>query len=385
MTRKKSSERKKRKIKSRRKSVRKSKSRSRRKSRRKSRGRSTKKIILSPKSTCRKDNLDFFFSPETKIRLGRFYWKMKISRYHYLYAPRTIKLFSKGTKYIFRSPKSLGKGGFGGIFEYRDFDHGMDIVLKIEGGSYARLLGNRRSEPSEREISEALNRNGNKCNTIRTRYIESRGARYRRDHYYIMEKYSGDTSELLKILKSEYSQKERIKIWLEVVETVRKQMACLAKLGFYYTDLKPPNILYCKNPDGTISINLGDLGAAVANKQGYEEDHTHLSFWSPPEYFEDSIRITQKDGTVNKKKGAAVLLFLLGMLGLVITEDLDKNIFVTDILDDLSSEKKYKEGLNSYLDKTQLNSKQKGVFRKLLTLNPLERIKKVDINKPFKW
>ena len=390
-----------RKSKSRRKSVRKSKSR-RKKSVRKSKSRG-KPVKLSKKNSCRKDNSKFFFNPETKVRLGKFYWKMKIASFwskygYYLYAPRTIKLFSKGEKYVFKKPKMLGKGGFGGVFEYKDFEHDMNIVLKIEGGNYSRMLGNRRSEPSEKEISEVLNKNGNKCNTIRTRYIESRGPKYKRDHYYIMEKYSGDTTELLKTLESDYSPKERIKIWLEIVETVRKQMACLAKLGFYYTDLKPPNILYCKNSDGTISINLGDLGAAVPGKDG--NGYHHLSPWNPPEYFNDSIRITEENGTVNKKKGTAVLLFMLGILGLIITEDIKKEMFVemfindyTDMLYNFYDEKitmdqvkkMYKESLNSYLAKTQLNKKQKALFRKLLALMPLERIEKVDINKPFKW
>ena len=51
----------------------------------------------------------------------------------------------------------------------------------------------------------------------------------------------------------------------------------------------------------------------------------------------------------------------------------------------INIKKMYKESLNSYLAKTQLNKKQKTLFRKLLALLHLERIEKVDINKPFKW
>ena len=342
------------------------------------------------KNTCRSKKHDFYFNSQTKVKLGRFYWKIKRSKFDFIiYAPRTIKLFSKEVKYVFKKPKIIGQGGFGAVLKYRDIEHNLTIILKIEGGKNSDLLGNRRVEPSEKEISEVLSKNGFKCNTIRSRYIESRGLKYKKDHYYIMEEYTGNTLDILrKIVESDMSDKEKLKIWLNIVETVRKQIVCLAKLGYYYMDLKPPNILYCKNPDKSLSINLGDLGAAVP-VPFYD---VHLTPFLPPEHYTESgIKIIEK-GEINVKKGVAALLFLLGMLSLWIADVYDFYYSYIDLLYDekLTVEQikiKYKEEVDRVLRESpvKFNKKQSSLIKKLLALSPLERLSKVDINKPFSW
>ena len=356
--------------------------------RKKSRQNRTKRKQI--KNTCRSKKHDFYFSSETKVKLGRFYWKIKRTKFDFIiYAPRTIKLFSKKVKYVFKNPKILGQGGFGAVLRYKDTEHNLDIVLKIEGGKTSDLLGNRRLEPSEKEISEVLNKNGFKCNTIRSRYIESRGLKYKKDHYYIMEEYTGNTLDILrKLAESDMSDKEQIKIWLNIVETVRKQIVCLAKLGYYYMDLKPQNILYCKNPDKSLSINLGDLGAAVP----VPDIKVHLTPFLPPEYYTNSgIKIIE-NGKINVKKGVAALLFLLGMLSLWIADVYDFYYSYIDLLYDenlsiVQIKRKYKEEVERVLRESpvKFNKKQSSLIKKLLTLSPIERLSKVDITKPFSW
>ena len=272
------------------------------------------------KNNCMNEKQNFYFNPETKIKLGKFYWKFKRSKIDFvIYAPRTIKLFSKGVKYVYKNPKILGMGGFGAVFGYKDKIHDLEIVLKVEGGKYAQMLGNRRLEPTEKYISEVLN-SEKSCNVIRNRYVETRGPKYKKDHYYIMEKYSGNVLELLRKLYDDkkLKQKEKIDFWLDIVDTVRKQVLCLAKLGFYYTDIKPANILYCDNGKN-YSYHLGDLGAAVFDPYYL----FHYSPYSPPEYNGGNIKII-KNGKINIKRGISAIIFLLGMLTLDISVNLEK-------------------------------------------------------------
>lgn len=300
------------------------KSRARRRKSKTKRRKSKTKVVKSkyPKNKCSNEKYNFLFSEKTKIKLGRFYYKL-ISKNTWnfpSFAPRTIKVFSEGKKYVFANPKILGIGGFGAVFVYKDVKNSLEIILKVEGGKNADFFHNRRLYPSEKEISEVLQKEDS-CNVIRTRYIESRGLKYYRDHYYIMEKFDGNCQEILHNL-IENNIKNKNKIWLNIVEEVRKQIICIAKLGFYYTDLKPDNILFCDNGNGLFSFHLGDLGSAIPTP-----DFIHIGPYIPPEYKDKDFSIIRNDKN-DLKRAKAAIIFLLGMLALLIVENYDKHIYI---------------------------------------------------------
>lgn len=61
---------------------------------------------------------------------------------------------------------------------------------------------------------------------------------------------------------------------LQIIREIANACACLCEQGLYYCDLKPENVLYNCNRDGTYAIRLGDLGGlsrTYASREDYEK------------------------------------------------------------------------------------------------------------------
>jgi hypothetical protein len=72
-------------------------------------------------------------------------------------------------------------------------------------------------------------------------------------------------------------------IFLQMLESIRRQLLCLLNLGYVYTDIKLGNILYkCDDPNNLNGVRfmLGDLGSAVLDKNG-QSVFTYLPYYLP--------------------------------------------------------------------------------------------------------
>ena len=272
------------------------------------------------------------------------------------YYPEEINCNNK--KYLYNG--NLGHGTYGRIMLYNEENNPENkIALKIEK-SFVK---------TEENIGEYLS-NHPECNTIRVRYLTSYNDTANNYNLYILDKLNGDLFNFIDTYINEGKYNE----WFtDVVEEVRKQIICLYKGNYYYTDLKLGNVLYCDS-NGVISIHLGDLGSVTPDSDG-DNIATH-----PPIEFKDSngyIHIR------NKEEAKQILTWLLGVLGLYV---IDKNFTMVNLnfrfisqLDPRNIEIKI---INS-----DLNEANKTILRKLLILDPRRRINEemggIDIEKSF--
>lgn len=179
---------------------------------------------------------------------------------------------------VYRKGRELGSGGYGIVHLYTNEDDAKDeVAVKFEFTddlvhpdesemADASDIAFKNSDgdmmwpdhpPEEAEIAQMLKKTD--CNTVRLRYvpiivqIENEDDEMSTSFMYIMDKLDGT---LKTVLERKSATEEE---WLDYMEEIRKQLICLADNGFYYTDLKDANVLYCRS---TKRVLLGDLGSA---------------------------------------------------------------------------------------------------------------------------
>lgn len=255
---------------------------------------------------------------------------------------------------IFFKSSLLGEGSYGSVYLYEDISFKNKIVLKVEIDD----------EPNEKDISEHLMKNP-QCNTIRVRYLFSR----KNKHFYILDPLDGDLDQLVnKLIKSRHLINIE-DIWISnIMEQVRRQVVCLYQIGLYYTDLKPMNVLYCKN-FGDVndwSVHLGDLGSASG------KDNLYISTYPPPEFKE-------LEGLVEVKSQNAkqVLTWQLGIMLLYIIDPGVIPLGHADI--QALKNQEIEEYINKKVVSAPISSKNKEIILNLLTIDPIERVRNIDI------
>jgi hypothetical protein len=204
----------------------------------------------------------------------------------------------KINKYVFDIARSeeIGSGTYSKVYKLYDENHKVKLALKIETNNY----------PSEKEISEKLMDYG--CHTVREQFIGSKGSQ----HYYLMNLAEG-TLEDLKNRTSDFSDDVKKVLYLTIVEEVRKQVHCLLKLGYCYTDFKLENIFYdCpQNDKKKFKVYLGDLGSAIPN-----EHNNYVATYPPPDINDETdtkgiFTLSETDKTHVLSWGIGILLFML--------------------------------------------------------------------------
>ena len=205
----------------------------------------------------------------------------------------TIKIPNSSDNFHFEidEKRKLGSGTYSQVYELYDVNHQVKIALKKEDNVF----------PSEAEISRILWES--KCNTINEVYFKSE----KDYHYYFMSLAHGGTLADLKKRTKNLDLDEKKKMNKLIVETVRKQLVCLFKNGYMYSDFKLQNILV--DCDNIMKIYLGDLGSAIPNVKGryaatYPPRDLHMI---EPGIFEVSDR--EKEGVVSW--GLGILLFFM--------------------------------------------------------------------------
>ena len=208
-----------------------------------------------------------------------------------------MEFISNVTENCSKRELKIGQGGYGVIFVYSSGTE--DVVVKVE-----ELHS---TVPIEKEISEALNKSP--CDTIRrvrhvgnitgpiNSFFIDRAYHTSAYSVYVMDKMTGD---LTKIVNRYQTRRDGFQKYLEMVEKVRSQVMCLAKKGYYYTDLKPQNVMFCDEGNDKITVLLGDLGSAVRDK-----DNQCCATYPPPEHTRGRgfFKITKKITTCRNCHG----------------------------------------------------------------------------------
>jgi len=264
----------------------------------------------------------------------------------------------KCNKRIYILSSLLGQGSYGKIYFFKTIDGLEDnVVLKIE---YTKKI----NVPTEKKISEVLEEES--CGTVLLRYIKS--INQTSNHFYVMNKMSGDLTGLINNVVLPNKNNGGIQGFLLLIEDIRSQISCLAKKGYYYTDLKPGNVLYCNEDNGSITVSLGDLGS-VHSTHRYQ-----IATFPPPEYSDSKGYFMVKE-----IKHSEILSWVLGCLtaSIVIShihilgwnngKKINQN--VTEIVEQLEIQyKKY------------MTPKQIDLIKRMLSINPNER---PNIHQPF--
>ena len=249
---------------------------------------------------------------------------------------------NSGKPIKFKKGNELGSGSFGSVFKLTSAEpeespyHNIAAALKIEKNEVA----------TEQEISEFLLEND--CNTLKVKYIKTdkneKNTRYNL-HYYIMELANGDLTNLYSFYSENCGNSiddnsdhkytsETVKLYRDIVEEIRKQVACLllkSNYKYVYNDLKFENILFSCSKDNTnIKVMLGDLGSTyVYGKYGFV--HTYM----PIEYyhkFKENKKYTETETEEEKKQKK--LSWLIGILLLNFSDKDYCEIYKSEKLDE---------------------------------------------------
>ena len=203
----------------------------------------------------------------------------------------TIKIPNSSENFNFEidENRKLGSGTYSEVYELYDVNHQVKLALKKEDNDF----------PSEAKISQILW--ASKCDTINEVYFKTE----KNYHYYFMSLAHGGTLDDLKKRTSDWDNKKILNQF--IVEKIRKQVVCLFKNGYMYSDFKLQNILV--DCDNIMKIYLGDLGSAIPNVKGryaatYPPRDLHMI---EPGIFEVSNR--EKEGVVSW--GLGILLFFM--------------------------------------------------------------------------
>jgi len=227
----------------------------------------------------------------------------------------------------FIKSKTLGKGAYGVVIEYKN-KTGKSLVAKIG------------DVESDLKVIKKLEQSGKKCNQSIVPY-ETVG----KNTLFIMEKLDGDLMDLRGTSNIE-----------SIINQIARTLKCLADLGIYYTDIKSANLLYKKRENNEPFVVLGDLGGAGTIDEGH-----YVSSYPP----------------FDRRKGEGYLKKptkkdLSWMIGVVFFElvGYDMRSFVYDRIVDMS-----KPNLNKIVnDLAKQNKKYDRLIRGTLDPNPKSRM-----------
>ena len=262
----------------------------------------------------------------------------------------------KCNKTTYKFSKLLGSGAYGKVYLFKSTDSSDEVVLKVEQSDF----------PTERQISKVLEEQDVYCDTILLRYVKS--IPQTKNHFYVMNKMSGDLVSLINNLVLPTKEKGSFKIFLKLIENIRLQVSCLAKKGFYYTDLKAGNILYCEEKDNSIVVSLGDLGSV------HTTHHYQIATFPPPEYSGERGYFMVKQVKYNE-----ILSWLLGCLAASVVISHIDTLSWSNGTKIIENTKIFTEQLDKqckkYMTKPQID-----LIKRMLSLDPKER---PDIHQPF--
>lgn len=338
--------------------------------------------VLSNSKPFQHHEYDFIFNPSTTITPSFFsktvYYtgnpKWSGDPIHHV----PFNIHTSDPKHVFSNPQYISRGGFGNIVQYSD-EHGHQIILKMENTK----------EPIESDIADITIEDT--CRTARLRFIGTRGLFIKR-HLYVMQKFDGNCHDF--IPGQPRATKQQYNFWLQVSEEVRKQVMWLFHRGFYYTDLKPENVLYSKHPNG-VSIHLGDLGAAVPapttmmSGRTFKEKILYTGNIFIPNFHRQGIPNDRETGKPDLKYVKDALPYLIGMFAIQIALDFDQDLFpdldsYTYESDETKHEHIYNTRLDEFMKATDFTTTQQQTLQTLLAWQPQER-HRVDLNKPFEF
>lgn len=307
---------------------------------------------------CIKEENDFFLKES-----GSYIYDVTLDEDFTVYDPHNSDYYPKeincnNKKFLYNG--NLGTGSYGKIILYKEENNPEnEIALKIEK-SFVK---------TEKNIGEYLSKHP-ECNTIRVRYLTSYNDTKNNYNLYILDKLNGDLNNLI----DTYIDEGKYNEWItDVVEEVRKQIICLYKGNYYYTDLKLGNILYCYS-NGVISIHLGDLGSVTPDSDG-----DNIATYPPIEFKEGKGFLKIK----NKEEAKQILTWLLGVLGLFI---IDKQFIFMNLNYRFISNLNHRD-VRLKIINSKLNEANKTILQKLLIEDPRRRINEeiggIDIEKSF--
>lgn len=157
------------------------------------------------------------------------------------------------------SPRSLGSGAAGDVYEYRSEDDGASYAVKVESNDRV----------NDRAVVEELRRNRVSCGQIGARYIGQGVGGWTPATYTLLEMMDSELSpEFVERYRRTNGIRHRAVAAVRIVEEVRRKVLCLLRESggrYVYTDMKMENVFYREDPVSPTDfvIKLGDLGSMV--------------------------------------------------------------------------------------------------------------------------
>ena len=207
-------------------------------------------------------------------------------------------------------------------------------TYKLSNGNNSEMITIKRelTDSAERCAYSQLGQKSATCGILRTRPIDDPNLFEAEDYLTFMETMDGS----LESLNREIINKNIVTI----IESVRTQVVCLFQQSLYYTDIKPGNILYSIDKNGSYKFIVGDIGA-LCNKS---RESTY--FPSVP------FRVRFLNNDLDHKEYGAYIVWLIGWLYicliypgriLSILDPLDRSIVVSDNIKNIYIENIYIE------------------------------------------
>jgi serine/threonine protein kinase len=185
---------------------------------------------------------------------------------------------TKKQVFTFEYEKPLGNGAQCYVYAYKDI---YDKILKFAVKKCHKGM------PDERAVSVHLN---TFSYTVKQLKIDT--------DTYIMQCMDNDLEFIM------FNHKLNTATKIAIVESIRQCLVGLHRNGFFYSDVKPNNVLYRTIGKKTKFV-LGDIGSVLMNESG-----EYLSTFPPPETYETPGFIKDTD-TVTKER---MLSWFLGII-----------------------------------------------------------------------
>ena len=196
------------------------------------------------------------------IDLNRIYSinDVKNNKFHLYYLDKDNKKINLNKKQF------IAGGSFGKVFRIYDKDEKINIAIKTY------------NDQKDKEISVIRKLTDEKidCNILGCKLFK-----YMNNNYISVCELYSDSMENTSVLK-ELSVKSKILI----IKQVAKDLLCLYKKGFSYTDIKLPNTLYKCLSNKQFKVTLGDVGSIC-----FKNDYCTITS-KPYEYRGKSVRGT---------------------------------------------------------------------------------------------
>ena len=169
----------------------------------------------------------------------------------------------------YRLIKLLGKGSFGSVYRYDSVYSyqwiGNDQVVKMESDDiYPKTVACKatvlqdKSIDGRRQLREIINSVDFECDSVIKYGVVVDYDNCDKDYEYIVMPFlTGSLTSYLKIT-DKYGFEDRYIFARTVLKIILEQLTCLYDKGFYYSDIKPDNILVNLNGD-RLEMLLGDI------------------------------------------------------------------------------------------------------------------------------